>query len=680
MLAGCGTSTESADSSVDEIPSGFLCPDGTAVGSEYLVGAGMYDVTGPAADLGLMGYAKPDQIAKGIHLRLWARAFVVTSVCDDESVALVTADLQSVSIAVREAVLERLAAELGDRFDRSNVMLAATHTHSGPGGYAKHVLYDISVGGFNQQNFDAIVDGLTRSILRAHDDRRPATLRLSSGSLPDTTINRSAAAYAANPPEERATYDSDVDDRLVLMRFDATDGEPLGVMTWFSVHPTSMSNANHLVSGDNKGLAAHLFERAMWSTGDSPRAAGSFVAAFANGTPGDVSPLLQHDPTTGEPTIARTEDFADSWRLGQAQYDKARALFEEGPFTTLTGGLAAAHAYVRMDDRQLASGETTCAAAIGLSMLAGAEDGPGVGSEGQTCASAGSQLIPYSCSACQAEKPIVAGIHVGQTLTGPWTPPVLPLQLIRLGSHYIAAAPFELTTMAGRRIRDALGQELAVDGEAVIPTSPANGYSGYCATREEYSQQHYEGASTHFGPHQLEASIDVFVALGRATQGEPHGLLEAAPIFEANPLIETNVNHQFDGKPIQVNDFGEVVNGWQPKASYQAGDTVSVHFWGAHLARDLRREGESFVAIERQNEEGGWEILFQDWDWETRLGWVRDRCFTGGGLCTKIVVDWLVTDATPPGRYRIVHRGAWKSAWDGSLTPYSGVSNELVVR
>ena len=36
--------------------------------------------------------------------------------------------------------------------------------------------------------------------------------------------------------------------------------KPLGVINWFAVHPTSMNNTNHLISGDNKGLASQLLE------------------------------------------------------------------------------------------------------------------------------------------------------------------------------------------------------------------------------------------------------------------------------------------------------------------------------------------------------------------------------------------------------------------------------------
>src|SRR4051812_44800645 len=50
--------------------------------TSFQIGSGIYDVTGPAAELGMMGYAMIDQKTAGIHQRLRARAFVIASPCN----------------------------------------------------------------------------------------------------------------------------------------------------------------------------------------------------------------------------------------------------------------------------------------------------------------------------------------------------------------------------------------------------------------------------------------------------------------------------------------------------------------------------------------------------------------------------------------------------------------------
>lgn len=47
-------------------------------------------------------------------------------------------------------------------YHEGNILLSATHTHSGPGGYLQYVLYIISTQGFIRQSFDAVVQGIVR--------------------------------------------------------------------------------------------------------------------------------------------------------------------------------------------------------------------------------------------------------------------------------------------------------------------------------------------------------------------------------------------------------------------------------------------------------------------------------------------------------------------------------------
>ena len=79
--------------------------------SDYLIGVGSYDITGPAADVNMMGYANPTQNAAGIHIRLRARAFIVaepSSNMDGNRVVFVNLDACMASMAVTLRVLSRL--------------------------------------------------------------------------------------------------------------------------------------------------------------------------------------------------------------------------------------------------------------------------------------------------------------------------------------------------------------------------------------------------------------------------------------------------------------------------------------------------------------------------------------------------------------------------------------------
>jgi neutral ceramidase len=76
--------------------------------SSYLIGMGSHDITGPAADVNMMGYANTEQIASGIHFRLKARAFIMAEPDGGNHVAFVNLDACMASQIVTIKVIERL--------------------------------------------------------------------------------------------------------------------------------------------------------------------------------------------------------------------------------------------------------------------------------------------------------------------------------------------------------------------------------------------------------------------------------------------------------------------------------------------------------------------------------------------------------------------------------------------
>jgi neutral ceramidase len=96
-------------------------------------------------------------------------------------------------------------------------------------------------------------------------------------------------------------------------------------------------------------------------------------------------------------------------------------------------------------------------------------------------------------------------------------PQVLPVALMRIGSIAVLGIPGELTTMAGRRLRTTVLDVMSGSGVRHVALGTyANEYAQYITTLEEYSSQQYEGASTLFGPHTLEAYQQTAAALATA--------------------------------------------------------------------------------------------------------------------------------------------------------------------
>jgi hypothetical protein len=73
----------------------------------------------------------------------------------------------------------------------------------------------------------------------------------------------------------------------------------------------------------------------------------------------------------------------------------------------------------------------------------------------------------------------------------------------------------------------------AITGTQVAVVGLSNDYLGYFASEHEFAKQHYEGASTLYGPDQAQFAIDHLVRLARALVGE-----QALPSQNGTPAVD----------------------------------------------------------------------------------------------------------------------------------------------
>ena len=80
----------------------------------------------------MMGWAMLHNVARQARTKLHARAFIVDD--GEQRIAFVISEILSVSMSIRQRVLERLADEAPELgMSDGGLCLMATHTHSGPG-------------------------------------------------------------------------------------------------------------------------------------------------------------------------------------------------------------------------------------------------------------------------------------------------------------------------------------------------------------------------------------------------------------------------------------------------------------------------------------------------------------------------------------------------------------------
>jgi len=738
-------------------------------GDRYLIGVGKADITGPVVEINLMGYANPGQVGAGLRQRLYSRAFIVGDVGNpaDRFVYLVL-DTQSGDTAVRYGVLRGLR-KLGPAYavyGHQNLALTGTHSHSGPGGWLNYLLPQITSKGFDHQGYRAIVDGVLLSIQRAHESLQPGYLSLGSTKVAGANINRSLFSYLANPAEERARYntsssaedDGSVEKGLTLLKFQReSDGKNIGVLTWFPTHGTSMLRNNTLVSGDNKGVAAYLFERSVRDGNDGSAAEG-FVAGFSQASVGDTSPnvlgawcedgsgamcTLENSTCGGKaqpcqgrgPGFRVSDEGASScFEIGRRQFEPARALYdrmnrEQDAATTTTNNpvrgpwVRSFHTFHNMSYYAFAlpngTRVRTCPAALGYSFAAGTSDGAGAINFTQHDSDPSNttpvwRAVSYllkapsdAQKACHGAKPIL--LDVGE-LERPyqWTPNVVDVQVFRVGQLVIVVSPGEATTMAGRRWKDAVRDACAAADSpsratpVVVLGGPANSYTHYITTEEEYAIQRYEGASTLYGPHTLNAYINVTLSflpyLSPSSKSRPPRDGAALPPDNTNRSLSFITGVVRDGPPL-FKAFGDVTA--DVARLYRRGDVVAATFVGANPRNNLRQE-ETYAAVEKldvpfvahqphrpddngiiaeaeavdSSEEGGkWKVVRDDADWSLVFRWER----TSEILATsQVEIRWETEAGAEPGIYRLRYYGDSK-ALGGTITPFEGVSSSFTL-
>jgi neutral ceramidase len=657
--------------------------------NDYLIGTGIYDVTGPAAELGMMGMASINQKTEGIQSRLFARAFIVCDQTSNNRVVILSADIWSCTQALKMEVVKRLKNIYGnDLYTIDNVLLSGTHTHSGPGGYSHYALYNLSILGFDKQNFECIVNGMVQSIKRAHKNLAPGKIFINSGDVEDCGRNRSPIAYNNNPQTEKAKYAGNSDKEMLLIKFVKNGGKEIGCLNWYAIHPTNRGNKNRLITGDNKGYASYLFEE---EKGTDISARETFIAAFANSNCGDISGNVKY----GVPDLLH--DFNRMQEFGEKQYNKAKELFSSA-HVELNGSIDYRHTYVDFSKVQIeGTNNRTYPAALGASMFAGStEDSASEFGiiEGIKATDSGEYPADQRNIILEAIN-LLSGLVTGFKVPGiledemkkghhpkpvvfaqglaepyPLSPEVLPLQIIKIGNLALLGIPAEITTMAGRRLKETILNIISNSGISNIALATyANAYAGYITTKEEYDVQHYEGASTHFGPYSFLAFQQEFSNLAKA--------LEEAKTFPSGPHPRDLSSEQTtlqtgivtDTQPWPWIPFGSLQT--DVDSVYKVGSTVEVIFWGAHPKNNLRTQG---TFLEIQKKEGSkWLTLYTDIDPCTIFKWNRD--FVAN---SKITITWYIPYNTKPGEYRICHYGDSRDI-SGKINSYQSTSNTFKV-
>jgi hypothetical protein len=231
------------------------------------------------------------KMSQGVHDDVYAKAVAFSDGID--TAVLIGCDLLLVdhilATKIREEVSLRTPLKAGQLF------FTASHTHSGPGGFAPGFMYErAAFGPFDPALPDCLADGFAQAITAAYRTMSPARVAHGVANAEDCIRNR-----ARNAP---------VDAELSFMIVQKEDGTRCTI-TSFSAHPTVMGSRNLLLSADYPGYLQRYIEK---ETGGTCIYLGGAVGSMGNRVPEDALKALQASSTTPDDPFLRCQALGET--------------------------------------------------------------------------------------------------------------------------------------------------------------------------------------------------------------------------------------------------------------------------------------------------------------------------------------------------------------------------------
>ncbi len=256
--------------------------------SGLLVGIAQVDYT-PRPGLPLMGNFREDYGARGVHDPLYAKAVVFESPAG-QRFAMLAVDVCMMDRHNVAMMRESIASRCGLAPDR--ILIAATHTHSGPA--------PMMLGSLPKAPDEDVREFLTQAataVVAAVEDLRPATVLAGHGREERLSFNRRLRCRdgATHMNWERLDPSfvveplGPIDPHIGTLRIDR-EGRPTACVVNFGLHPAILAGDNWLYSADYPGYLAEAMRRLHGP---------AFVTLFVNGPCGNVNHIDYRDPLEG---------------------------------------------------------------------------------------------------------------------------------------------------------------------------------------------------------------------------------------------------------------------------------------------------------------------------------------------------------------------------------------------
>lgn len=441
-----------------------------------LAGGATADIT-PDTGVPMGGYSARQGTATGVHDQLLARTIMFSDGSADLVISV--CDLVGVGDEIVRRARQLAQSELG--IPAGSVLIAATHTHSGP--------LDVNAAELTPYA-EQVAQGILASIREAAGSRQPVTLK--AGTVEVTTISQNRRD-PDGPIETVAT---------IVVATPAGGGRPAATLVNYACHSTVLEHDNMEFSPDFPGAMARFLEREIGGT-----------AVYLQGAAGNINPVwMRHDFTEVERVggilgSAATRVVHELQPLGAGQWCINLSWSEDvekpAAGTLLTAApLAATQVTVHLQRRP---GRTQADLEQEISQV-----------EAERSAAAGDRERHHELTARRNQLGVEWAV-AGRLSDLPPRAEVVPIEIqaMRISDECaLVSLPGEFFVETGNAIRAAAGLP------HVLIAGYANGMIGYVPTKEAFALAGYEVGRADFEPGAELAITEAAVAAVRSLYGQ----------------------------------------------------------------------------------------------------------------------------------------------------------------
>ncbi|MDD2891274.1 MAG: neutral/alkaline non-lysosomal ceramidase N-terminal domain-containing protein, partial [bacterium] len=203
----------------------------------FKIGVSKIDIT-PPVGVDLQGFVAREGCSVGVHSKLFTKALVIEY--KGKNNLIVNCDLLAVNEKLALDIKTKIEKECGIK--KENIIIFATHTHSGPA-----TVFLRKCGEPDPKYINSLKEKIVTCVSSADKKKKEAVVGIGKGKV-QIGINRREKKGKEMIIGENPT--GPIDTELSVIKIDTPVGKPIALIVNYSCHPVILGPENRHISGD----------------------------------------------------------------------------------------------------------------------------------------------------------------------------------------------------------------------------------------------------------------------------------------------------------------------------------------------------------------------------------------------------------------------------------------------